>query len=158
MWRRFEDKCRSLYLKQKIRGFLHLYNGQEAIPAGFAHAMDMTKDSMITSHQHNRPDSGSDFLSCLYGRSRSTGIQRPGQHFLSCLYGRSLHNKISRQILIFLSCLYGRSPAPGVPSRWPTFLSCLYGRSQGTPGAGPGCPFLSCLYGRSLWDFFARLV
>ena len=36
MWRRFEDKCRSLYLKQKIRGFLHLYNGQEAIPAGFA--------------------------------------------------------------------------------------------------------------------------
>ena len=35
MWRRFEDKCRSLYLKQKIRGFLHLYNGQEAIPAGF---------------------------------------------------------------------------------------------------------------------------
>ena len=21
MWRRFEDKCRSLYLKQKIRGF-----------------------------------------------------------------------------------------------------------------------------------------
>jgi pyruvate dehydrogenase E1 component alpha subunit len=43
MWRRFEDKCRSLYLKQKIRGFLHLYNGQEAIPAGFTHAMDLTK-------------------------------------------------------------------------------------------------------------------
>lgn len=51
MWRRFEDKCRSLYLKQKIRGFLHLYNGQEAIPAGFAHAMDMTKDSMITAYR-----------------------------------------------------------------------------------------------------------
>ena len=51
MWRRFEDKCRSLYLKQKIRGFLHLYNGQEAIPAGFAHAMDLTKDSMITAYR-----------------------------------------------------------------------------------------------------------
>ncbi len=51
MWRRFEDKCRSLYLKQKIRGFLHLYNGQEAIPAGFVHAMDMTKDSMITAYR-----------------------------------------------------------------------------------------------------------
>ena len=51
MWRRFEDKCRSLYLKQKIRGFLHLYNGQEAIPAGFTHAMDMAKDSMITAYR-----------------------------------------------------------------------------------------------------------
>lgn len=51
MWRKFEDKCRSLYLKQKIRGFLHLYNGQEAIPAGFTHAMDMSKDSMITAYR-----------------------------------------------------------------------------------------------------------
>ena len=51
MWRRFEDKCRSLYLKQKIRGFLHLYNGQEAIPAGFTHAMDLSKDSMITAYR-----------------------------------------------------------------------------------------------------------
>ena len=51
MWRRFEDKCRSLYLKQKIRGFLHLYNGQEAIPAGFVHAMDLTKDAMITAYR-----------------------------------------------------------------------------------------------------------
>lgn len=51
MWRRFEDKCRSLYLKQKIRGFLHLYNGQEAIPAGFVHAMDLTRDAMITAYR-----------------------------------------------------------------------------------------------------------
>ncbi|WP_185868963.1 pyruvate dehydrogenase (acetyl-transferring) E1 component subunit alpha [Blattabacterium cuenoti] len=50
-WRKFEDKCRSLYLKQKIRGFLHLYNGQEAIPAGLTHAMDMTKDKIITAYR-----------------------------------------------------------------------------------------------------------
>jgi pyruvate dehydrogenase E1 component alpha subunit len=50
-WRRFEDKCRFLYLKQKIRGFLHLYNGQEAIPAGLIHAMDLTKDQMITAYR-----------------------------------------------------------------------------------------------------------
>lgn len=51
MWRRFEDKARSLYLKQKIRGFLHLYNGQEAIPAGFTHAMNVQKDYVITSYR-----------------------------------------------------------------------------------------------------------
>ena len=48
---RFEDKCRSLYLKQKIRGFLHLYNGKEAIPAGFVRTMDLTKDAMITAYR-----------------------------------------------------------------------------------------------------------
>ncbi|MDO5656023.1 MAG: pyruvate dehydrogenase (acetyl-transferring) E1 component subunit alpha [Flavobacteriaceae bacterium] len=50
-WRRFEDTCRSQYLKQKIRGFLHLYNGQEAIAAGLAHAMDMDRDNMITAYR-----------------------------------------------------------------------------------------------------------
>ncbi|WP_185851508.1 pyruvate dehydrogenase (acetyl-transferring) E1 component subunit alpha [Blattabacterium cuenoti] len=50
-WRKFEDKCRSLYLKQKIRGFLHLYNGQEALPAGLIHAMDLSKDKMITAYR-----------------------------------------------------------------------------------------------------------
>ncbi|WP_110506976.1 pyruvate dehydrogenase (acetyl-transferring) E1 component subunit alpha [Candidatus Karelsulcia muelleri] len=50
-WRKFEDKCRSLYLKQKIRGFLHLYNGQEAIPAGLVQAMDLKKDKMITAYR-----------------------------------------------------------------------------------------------------------
>lgn len=50
-WRRFEDKCRSLYLKQKIRGFLHLYNGQEALPAGFLHAMQQGKDNVITAYR-----------------------------------------------------------------------------------------------------------
>lgn len=51
LWRKFEDKCRSLYLKQKIRGFLHLYNGQEAIPCGFTHVMDLSKDKMITAYR-----------------------------------------------------------------------------------------------------------
>ncbi|WP_185853270.1 pyruvate dehydrogenase (acetyl-transferring) E1 component subunit alpha [Blattabacterium cuenoti] len=50
-WRKFEDKCRSLYLKQKIRGFLHLYNGQEAVPAGLTHAMDLSKDKIITAYR-----------------------------------------------------------------------------------------------------------
>lgn len=50
-WRKFEDKCRSLYLKQKIRGFLHLYNGQEAIPAGLTYAMDLSQDKIITAYR-----------------------------------------------------------------------------------------------------------
>ena len=30
-WRKFEDKLAAVYIQQKVRGFLHLYNGQEAI-------------------------------------------------------------------------------------------------------------------------------
>ncbi len=32
--RRFEDKCAELYTQEKIRGFLHLYDGEEAVAAG----------------------------------------------------------------------------------------------------------------------------
>ena len=32
--RRFEEKCAELYSAMKIRGFLHLYIGEEAIAVG----------------------------------------------------------------------------------------------------------------------------
>ncbi|MGX6961027.1 MAG: pyruvate dehydrogenase (acetyl-transferring) E1 component subunit alpha [Candidatus Karelsulcia muelleri] len=50
-WRKFEERCRSLYFKQKISGFLHLYSGQEAIPAGITYVMDLKKDNMITGYR-----------------------------------------------------------------------------------------------------------
>ena len=35
-WRKFEDKLAAVYIQQKVRGFLHLYNGQEAVLACYA--------------------------------------------------------------------------------------------------------------------------
>ncbi|PJB13386.1 MAG: pyruvate dehydrogenase (acetyl-transferring) E1 component subunit alpha [Flavobacteriales bacterium CG_4_9_14_3_um_filter_40_17] len=52
-WRRFEDKLAAVYIQQKVRGFLHLYNGQEAVLAGSLHAMDLTKDKMITAYRNH---------------------------------------------------------------------------------------------------------
>ncbi|MFD0977717.1 pyruvate dehydrogenase (acetyl-transferring) E1 component subunit alpha [Salinimicrobium gaetbulicola] len=52
-WRKFEDKLAQVYIQQKVRGFLHLYNGQEAILAGALHAMDLNKDRMITAYRNH---------------------------------------------------------------------------------------------------------
>ena len=37
--RRFEDKCAKMYYRGKMFGFVHLYNGQEAISTGVIGAM-----------------------------------------------------------------------------------------------------------------------
>ncbi|MCE2496164.1 MAG: pyruvate dehydrogenase (acetyl-transferring) E1 component subunit alpha [Flavobacteriales bacterium] len=53
LWRKVEDKSSALYIQQKIRGFLHLYNGQEAVLAGCAAAIEMGKDKMITAYRNH---------------------------------------------------------------------------------------------------------
>lgn len=48
--RRFEEKCAQLYGQQKIRGFLHLYIGQEAVIAGTMTATNKD-DKLITAYR-----------------------------------------------------------------------------------------------------------
>jgi len=76
-WRKFEDKLAQVYIQQKVRGFLHLYNGQEAILAGALHVMDLEKDKMITAYRnHVQPiGMGEDpkrVMAELYGKGTGT--------------------------------------------------------------------------------------
>jgi len=76
-WRKFEDKLAQVYIQQKVRGFLHLYNGQEAILAGALHVMDKKKDKMITAYRnHVQPiGMGEDpkrVMAELYGKATGT--------------------------------------------------------------------------------------
>jgi len=76
-WRKFEDKLAAVYIQQKVRGFLHLYNGQEAVLAGAIHAMDLSKDKMITAYRnHVQPIAmGVDpkrIMAELYGKETGT--------------------------------------------------------------------------------------
>jgi pyruvate dehydrogenase E1 component alpha subunit len=53
--RKFEEKANQLYIQQKIKGFLHLYIGQEAIVAGSITA-SLPEDNMITAYRdHAHP-------------------------------------------------------------------------------------------------------
>jgi pyruvate dehydrogenase E1 component alpha subunit len=48
--RRFEEKTLLMYSQQKIRGFCHVYIGQEAIAAGLKTAL-RPEDCMVTAYR-----------------------------------------------------------------------------------------------------------
>lgn len=50
--RRFEDKCAELYTQQKIRGFLHLYDGEEAIASGVIPVLTPADRIVATYREH----------------------------------------------------------------------------------------------------------
>jgi len=76
-WRKFEDKLAAVYIQQKVRGFLHLYNGQEAVLAGSLHAMEIGKDRMITAYRNHVQPIGMGVdpkrvMAELYGKATGT--------------------------------------------------------------------------------------
>lgn len=50
--RRFEAKCVELYQAQKIRGFLHLYDGEESIAVGVMDALEPRDAVLATYREH----------------------------------------------------------------------------------------------------------
>lgn len=86
--RRFEERALTLYGKQKIRGFLHVYIGQEAIAAGMESAL-ILGDGIVTAYrQHGtaiaRGVSPKAAMAELYGKR--TGIVKGkggSMHFFS---------------------------------------------------------------------------
>ena len=50
LMRRFEEKAGQLYGQQKIKGFCHLYIGQEAVAAGLESAISK-EDYVITGYR-----------------------------------------------------------------------------------------------------------
>ena len=50
--RRFEEKCAQAYGEGKIRGFLHLYIGEEAVAVGAVHALAAEDNVVATYREH----------------------------------------------------------------------------------------------------------
>tara|TARA_B100001778_G_scaffold26734_1_gene19572 strand:+ start:1627 stop:2622 length:996 start_codon:yes stop_codon:yes gene_type:complete len=78
-WRKFEDKLAAVYIQQKVRGFLHLYNGQEAVLAGSLHVIEIGKDRMITGYRNHVQPIGlgvdpKKVMAELYGKSTGTSM------------------------------------------------------------------------------------
>jgi len=50
--RRFEERCAQLYQAEKIRGFLHLYIGEEAVATGVMEALEPDDAVVATYREH----------------------------------------------------------------------------------------------------------
>ncbi len=86
--RRFEERCLLAYSQQKIRGFLHVYIGQESIAAGMESAL-IPGDAIVTGYrQHGtalgRGISSKAAMAELFGKATGVNKGKGGSmHFMS---------------------------------------------------------------------------
>lgn len=92
LMRKFEEKAGQLYGQQKIRGFLHLYNGQEAVVAGTVSATRQ-EDTFITSYRDHaqalaKGVSADACMAELFGKATGCSKGKGGSmHFFSKEHG-----------------------------------------------------------------------
>lgn len=86
--RRFEEKTGQLYGMQKIRGFCHLYIGQEAVSAGMMSAL-RPDDNLITAYRDHglalaKGMSADECMAEMYGKATGCSKGKGGSmHFFS---------------------------------------------------------------------------
>jgi len=85
--RRFEDKCAEMYYRGKMFGFVHLYNGQEAVATGVIKAMKAQHDwfcSTYRDHVHalSAGVPAREVMSELFGKATGCSKGRGGSMHL----------------------------------------------------------------------------
>ncbi len=86
--RRLEEKSAELYAKQKIRGFLHLYIGEEAVAVGAMRALREEDNIVATYREHGhalmRGVSAGAIMAEMYGKMNGCSRGRGGSMHLFC--------------------------------------------------------------------------
>lgn len=84
--RRMEERCAELYQQEKIRGFLHLYIGEEAVAAGVLHALGPEDAVVATYREHGhallRGVSARAIMAEMYGKQEGCSRGRGGSMHL----------------------------------------------------------------------------
>jgi 2-oxoisovalerate dehydrogenase E1 component len=84
--RRFEEKCFELYTQEHIRGFLHLYDGEEAVAVGVSAALRPEDRVVSTYREHGhalaRGMSMESALAEMYGKATGCAGGRGGSMHL----------------------------------------------------------------------------
>ena len=84
--RRFEERCAELYSDAKIRGFLHLYIGEEAVAVGAMQALQ-PDDAIVTTYREHghalvRGVSAASIMAEMYGKQEGCSRGRGGSMHL----------------------------------------------------------------------------
>lgn len=84
--RRFEEKCAELYSAMKIRGFMHLYCGEEAVAVGVIQALTEDDGIVATYREHGhalaRGISPGSIMAEMYGKKEGCSRGRGGSMHL----------------------------------------------------------------------------
>lgn len=84
--RRFEERCAELYTETKIRGFLHLYIGEEAVAVGIMHTLGPDDAVVATYREHGhalvRGVSADSIMAEMYGKYEGCSHGRGGSMHL----------------------------------------------------------------------------
>ena len=84
--RRFEEKCVELYSSQNIRGFLHLYIGEEAVAVGVMNELSSEDAVIATYREHGqalaRGISPNSIMAEMYGKVEGCARGRGGSMHL----------------------------------------------------------------------------
>ncbi len=82
----FEERCAELYAESKIRGFLHLYIGEEAVAAGVMTCLEPADGVLATYREHGhallRGVSAESIMSEMFGKSTGCSGGRGGSMHL----------------------------------------------------------------------------
>ncbi|MBZ5635992.1 MAG: pyruvate dehydrogenase (acetyl-transferring) E1 component subunit alpha [Acidobacteriia bacterium] len=84
--RRFEEKCAELYTQQKIRGFLHLYIGEEAVGVGVIQSL-RPEDAIVSTYREHghalaRGISAGSVMAEMFGKQEGCSRGRGGSMHL----------------------------------------------------------------------------
>jgi pyruvate dehydrogenase E1 component alpha subunit len=84
--RRFEERCAELYKEEKIRGFLHLYIGEEAVAVGTTQALTSEDAIVATYREHGhalvRGMTARAIMAEMYGKQEGCSGGRGGSMHL----------------------------------------------------------------------------
>jgi pyruvate dehydrogenase E1 component alpha subunit len=87
--RRFEAKCAELYTQEKIRGFMHLYDGEEAVAVGVIPILEKRDRIVATYREHGqalvRGVPMNAVMAEMYGKQEGCSRGRGGSmHLFNC--------------------------------------------------------------------------
>jgi pyruvate dehydrogenase E1 component alpha subunit len=92
MIRRFEERCVELYSGSRIRGFMHLYIGEEAVAVGVMQALGVDDNVVATYREHGhalaRGVSAASIMAEMFGRVEGCSRGRGGSmHLFDVAHG-----------------------------------------------------------------------